>query len=285
MATLTRIQDTAVYGHGSSIQDKKSNAQMILNVTIDLDQEYENLQDYTIENMTREHRVVAHRYVAQYMGDNRFLRDIASRLPFFPTLSDKQCVAVLRTMVSNFRNHLKVAHKHVAWDQEGNVVLVKDETPQPSVSGSHEVEQGPSIVEPQVPEPKTSTVALQAGTYTVILPDGDYRTLQVKPVEEKPGISRVLSFLYGPDNYSDYRKFAYIKDDGSLIVWKSRYETADVEDSELRTVALAAKILLQGGEGVVLKSASCNSCGKKLTVPTSLYNGYGPTCWAKLQGA
>lgn len=146
-------------------------------------------------------------------------------------------------------------------------------------------------VDPQEPQagPVIETVQgwdgeIPDGTYTVILPNQDYRTLKIQTQAQDssfmPG-KRVMSYLNGPDNWRNYQGFGFVTEDGQFRVWK-KHESAT-------TLITCANILLSGPEAMVdgLKaygkaSGSCGLCGKKLTTPESLELGIGPICAGKM---
>lgn len=124
------------------------------------------------------------------------------------------------------------------------------------------------------------------GTYTLVFGDGEYRTLKVKtqPADAsfKPG-TQLISYLNGPDNWSNYKSFGEIKRGNYLHVWL-KYQT-----DGMGTVIDAAEALLAGPESMIdglkaygLQSGKCGICGRKLTVPESIERGIGPECWGKL---
>jgi hypothetical protein len=124
---------------------------------------------------------------------------------------------------------------------------------------------------------------LISGRYTVVFPDGTWRTLKVQMPDAKRKFAPdriIVAYLYGPNNASDYKGFAFIAEDGQVHPWKSFAGDLQIVD--------AAEILLQdpqkAGEAFALKSKQCYSCGRDLTVPASLFRGLGPVCHAKLFG-
>jgi len=118
------------------------------------------------------------------------------------------------------------------------------------------------------------------GTYTVILPGGDYRTLKIRTQDQdatfKPG-TRLISYLNGPDNWKNYQGFGEVLPGNVLKVW--------LKHQSATQIIACAHILLSGPEAMVdglmaygIASGSCGVCGKKLTTPESLERGIGPEC-------
>ena len=122
------------------------------------------------------------------------------------------------------------------------------------------------------------------GTYTVEFEDGTYRTLKVKTqgadATFKPG-AQLISYLNGPDNWSNYQGFGEVKPGNVLHVW-AKHQSAT-------HIIAAATALLAGPEAMInglqargRRSGTCGICGRKLTTPESLDRGIGPECAGKL---
>jgi hypothetical protein len=125
--------------------------------------------------------------------------------------------------------------------------------------------------------------SLISGRYTVAFPDGTWRTLRIQMPDPQRKFAPdriIVAYLYGPNNASDYKGFAFIAEDGQVWPWKSF--AGDLQIVE------AAEILLKdprkAGEAFAMKSKQCYHCGRDLTVPVSLHRGLGPICFAKLGG-
>jgi hypothetical protein len=143
----------------------------------------------------------------------------------------------------------------------------------------------PVVIKPEVTEVSGGlTTEIADGTYTVTFADGSYRTLKVKTQDEgatfMPG-ARIISYLNGPDNWSNYKGFGTISAGNRLNVWRKFAGAADLIS--------AAMVLLSGKEAMVnglkayaKESGKCGMCGRKLTTPESLSYGIGPECRAKL---
>ena len=128
---------------------------------------------------------------------------------------------------------------------------------------------------PAVPEPISGTEAISVwpGIYTVVLED-HYRTFRVRiqPSDAKfaPG-STILEYLAGKNNDSDYTGFAFVKD-GRLVLWKRFRDDGVLADD-------ARAFLADPDAALVAKH--CARCGETLSVPTSVAQGFGPTCVKK----
>jgi hypothetical protein len=125
-----------------------------------------------------------------------------------------------------------------------------------------------------------ATVEVPDGKYTVVFGDGERRTLKLKTQDDdasyRPGV-RLLSFLSGPDNYTNYTSFGEMDSGGNVVVWK--------KFREAETVIEAAKVLVADPRAALaaygMESGHCGMCGRELTVPESIANGIGPVCMAK----
>jgi len=128
------------------------------------------------------------------------------------------------------------------------------------------------------------TPVVKNGTYTVVLSEaGAYRTLRIEDCPEmmdRPAGTQIAGFLSGPDNERDFTNCAFIA--GSQVIMWARFK----HDS---TSAQALKILVSAtddqradyGTAYAMESGRCCRCGRKLTVPASLFRGMGPECSKK----
>lgn len=153
-------------------------------------------------------------------------------------------------------------------------------THQGATSGSQEPAQAEidweaAEVKGQPQEPAEATFeSFPDGIYTVVLDGSDHVTLKVRTQgkDEKfaPG-KRVLHFLSGPDNSSDYTAFAFLVGQ-QVRVWK-RF-------SDNRGLADAARALVRNPRAH-LEAGHCYKCHRLLTTPESLARGSGDVCAGK----
>lgn len=130
---------------------------------------------------------------------------------------------------------------------------------------------------PQVPRNVQTMVkgeVVYDGTYTYETTTA-HRTfrLRTQALDDPfmPG-RQIIAYLNGPDNERDYVKFGHIQpSDGTLKVWKKHEDRV--------TLVKDAHAFMADPHGPnVLASIACYACGRKLTVPESVHNGYGPEC-------
>ena len=121
---------------------------------------------------------------------------------------------------------------------------------------------------------------IAAGFYTITDGNG-HTTLKVEKNAAWCDGKTVVSYLFGADNVTKYRGFAFITSDG-VKVWKKFASNdrliAAVEFLVHGDVAAARENFLNVAEAYALKSGNCFACGRQLTVPTSLHRGLGPVC-------
>lgn len=122
------------------------------------------------------------------------------------------------------------------------------------------------------------------GYYTVVL-DGntnDYVTFWVRRQDPKarfaPG-KLLINRLTGPDNSSDYQAVALAPTDHfPLKIFKN-----SADDQRLvRALTTLVADPETAGQSYALRSSRCRRCGRRLTVPASLFSGYGPDCAGKV---
>jgi len=106
---------------------------------------------------------------------------------------------------------------------------------------------------------------------------GTHRTFRIRTQKEDdkfaPG-ERILSLLVGPDNSSDYLQIAFVKDDGSVRLWR-KYRTPQYE--------ALVKVLQRPDHYRSLGcryhyEGRCRRCNRTLTTPESVKSGIGPVC-------
>lgn len=87
--------------------------------------------------------------------------------------------------------------------------------------------------------------------------------------------------LYGPDNEKDYRFIGWIYEE-DFTLRTSRKGACDITDTRFTMfkyflqMLCTEEMLPEACE--FIPSGRCARCGRKLTVPISVYNGFGPEC-------
>jgi hypothetical protein len=103
---------------------------------------------------------------------------------------------------------------------------------------------------------------------------GEHRTLRIhtQPKDAKFAAGeRVVEILSGPD---DYRGFAFVKSDGSVILWK-KYRDSDFYVWIARFLRHPERFL---NRVEINFEGKCRRCNRDLTTPESVASGIGPTC-------
>lgn len=122
------------------------------------------------------------------------------------------------------------------------------------------------------------------GRYTVVMPDGR-RTIRFHtPQQGNFAGQRLVKYLTGADNDSDYTAIGKVVDGGVSLWQRFRVQPE-------RLVIRAVSFLLKSGkeewasagETYALESSNCYRCGRTLTVPASIHRGLGPDCAGKAE--
>ncbi len=177
----------------------------------------------------------------------------------------------------DYRSSRKAEWERVAKEEATRLDRNADFGGAPSL-GRDEVETQPA---PRAEQPIRHEIA--DGTYTVVRPDGSYRTLEIETrTTGNLAGKTIVAYLCGPDNERDFQGCAFFSPErGQAVMWK-RYRTNAAFCEE---VLDAIRTILQdpraAGEDYALKSGRCCRCGRKLTVPASLHRGMGPECASK----
>ena len=112
-------------------------------------------------------------------------------------------------------------------------------------------------------------------TLTVV---GAHSRFTYKIRAAKEGGVHFVSVLSGPDNYTNYQYIGFIKH-GSLLAGKKGLPAAPSFKALNWTLAHLAKHPGQlEGPLEIWHEGKCGRCGRKLTVPESIDQGYGPEC-------
>lgn len=123
---------------------------------------------------------------------------------------------------------------------------------------------------------------IEDAAYTVVHPDGYYRTLRIR-TPETGGLAgkTIVQYLVGPDNTSQYAGCAfYNQEKGRATMWKKFHDNRDFCEEILSAVGVVLENPAKAGEAYTIRSGRCCKCGRKLTVPSSLHMGMGPDCAA-----
>lgn len=133
-------------------------------------------------------------------------------------------------------------------------------------------------IAPALPTQPVSTAPLAVGFYTVSFADGEYVTIRVQEdFRDKPDANcRVVGFLSGANNTSDYTGFAFVIG-GQIRTWKRYAGKLDRQHEAVR-VLMGAESVQEYGKAYAQQSGNCYVCGRTLTTPESISKGIGPIC-------
>jgi hypothetical protein len=120
------------------------------------------------------------------------------------------------------------------------------------------------------------------GTYTVVKPGGDYRTIRFHtPTMGKYAGRMLVEYLAGPDNTLDFQRMGEVVP-GGVRIWERYKGALDVSDAVAFLLSADQKQLGDAGYEYALKSSRCCRCGRVLTVEASINRGMGPDCAGKV---
>lgn len=118
-------------------------------------------------------------------------------------------------------------------------------------------------------------------TFTVRMPSGAHRTYKVLHPENKPFF---VFLLTGPDNTSDYKYLGLLVPETGVMV-STKKSCADRESFVARLLnRILAKIWIEDHAAyeehgfTTHYEGRCGRCGRKLTTPESVEQGFGPEC-------
>lgn len=133
------------------------------------------------------------------------------------------------------------------------------------------------VAEQEMPKQAATVVLLKEildGFYTVKFDDGTHVTIRVNTVKT-PGRNkgtRFASYLCGPINTSDYRRFATVKGNSYRSFYGFKKQTTALE------ILMGTDDATEYGRAYAKLATRCYRCGKLLTEPESIDSGIGPIC-------
>lgn len=187
-------------------------------------------------------------------------------------------ISLMLGMDSDFDDYMEIICNSPA--------LSELEGKRPAQAASEEISSGGITVIDldDIPEPKKPEIInpIHDGTYTAVFRDGSYRTVRFNtPTSGNLAGKTIVAYLAGPDNSRDFVGCAfYNQERASLHMWgRFKEDTALSNGLQLAIHAIRGN-LEEAQQAYAIKSGNCAKCGKKLTVPASLYAGMGPKCRA-----
>jgi hypothetical protein len=124
--------------------------------------------------------------------------------------------------------------------------------------------------------------------FTVHNANGTHYTYRITKGETSaryPDPAMFLSLLTGQDNEKDYTYLGIVRPNGAVAMTRNSRMRSD--SLPVKVAAWAIRTIREGkaipeGYGI-LSDGRCGRCGRKLTVPASVYGGYGPECIKKIR--
>lgn len=115
--------------------------------------------------------------------------------------------------------------------------------------------------------------------FTVANDKGDHYTYRVG--KKKDADVWFVSYLFGPDNTTNYRYLGVIDADLKFRL-TAKSAAMDAGSRHVKVLEWALRRILEGGglpDGYSINHAGrCCRCGRMLTVPESIESGIGPEC-------
>ena len=123
-------------------------------------------------------------------------------------------------------------------------------------------------------------MAIQEGRYTLVYPNGEYRTLRVKVAKKGNLMGRVILALKVG---KDFIGCGFLQPSGKVNFW-NRFKSQNPPERLVRVQKAVDRVLVDpdaAGLAYAMKENCCFRCGRDLTVPASIHKGMGPECARK----
>lgn len=134
---------------------------------------------------------------------------------------------------------------------------------------------------PYEEKPANAHALVPDGFYTVVIPDGSHRTFRLRTIKKgQMKGARLIGYLRGSCNETQYAYFAFLRGDGNVAIWK-RYRDNNGVKHLGRLFETVVSHPEQAGKAYAMKSGKCYRCGRLLTHPQSILSGIGPECAKK----
>lgn len=242
---------------------------------------------------------IAEWYANSYDGTFPFMVSLRNAMRQRGKLSYAQCAGSINCLVNDYQykqEQASKARKFIMPDetlpdppmrakQWPNDALVPSADPKDDAEQWRRYYNNPEVVAPTVPN-SVQAVCLD-GTFTIVLNEsGIYRTLRLATIDEdqlngKPIGTQIASYLFGADNETSYKAFAYIFGD-RVALFKDFKNNAELKQALDVLLKSDHETQIDLGAAYAIESGNCWRCGRKLTVPASISRGLGPICAEKL---
>ena len=203
-------------------------------------------EDITSQNLNSKFGPAVREYLQSYRGTFSYLLDMKRRTTLWPN----QFAGVLNCMYADLkRAQQKQAMPNATIDLSGKIT--------PVIADGYYTVDG-------VPELGGGHVTLRIRT--------------IKNSERYEEGTQVAAYLFGPDNTSDYQRFAIVKGSNAYSFKDYRSESHDRQRRALRYLLDHPSLRDELGRRFAQQSGNCYKCNKMLTDPTSIELGIEPIC-------
>jgi hypothetical protein len=127
-----------------------------------------------------------------------------------------------------------------------------------------------------------ATTFMQGGNaiFTLVSKKTNTRfTYKISKPDNGDGTFLFVALLVGPDNWSNYKYFGYLK--RGVFSWGGAKAKVGYDAPGVKAFAWAWQKLISGVMPETLSvfhEGRCGRCGRRLTVPSSIVSGFGPEC-------
>lgn len=200
---------------------------------------------------------IAHEYTRTYTGSFEYMQDMALALRQYGHLTPNQAKGVLNCIVAE-------------WNRAQARKQEKEDT----------------LFEVQLPA-KGGWV-IPDGKFTLVREGEANKTYKIKTLDKdhqdryrKPAGTRMMFFLNGPDNQSDYAFFAWVTPQGNLTPRGEYQHGTPLMNGARMLLDMDKSGALDTAKAFALWSNRCAICGAELTDADSIAAAMGPICRSK----
>lgn len=213
--------------------------------------------DVTVGEFRGDLAELAERYVSTYQGTFEFVQDLVISQRKYGYLTPGQAKGALNCIVAEYNRYIERRRA-----QESEETFEVDLT----------------SVKWRIPD----------GKFTLVRGGEANKTYKIKTLDQdhcdryqKPTGTRMMMFLSGPDNQSDYSLCAWVMPNGKLVPRGEYKEGTPLMIGAQMLLDMDRSGALATAKAFALWSNRCAICGAELTDATSIEMGIGPICRSK----